>query len=93
VLVVGPYNNRKIYASRCAEWVTKAWGLALLYDRVVLALPDGVSLVEYSRRSANIARTANERFAGSQVARADVVHIEVDPLDPIMQRWLFCADK
>jgi hypothetical protein len=86
VLVVGPYNNRKIYATRCAEWVMKAWGLALLYDRVVLALPDGTSLDEYSRRNANVARKAKERFAGSQVStllpRVDVVHIEVDPLEP-----------
>jgi hypothetical protein len=86
VLVVGPYNNRKIYATRCAEWVMKAWGLALLYDRVVLALPDGTSLDEYSRRSANVARTVTERFAGSKVSteppRVDVVHIEVDPLEP-----------
>ena len=58
----------------------------MLYDRVVLALPDGATLDEYSRRSANIARTVDERFAGSEVStllpRVDVVHIEVNPLEP-----------
>jgi hypothetical protein len=51
VLVVGPYTNKRIYAHRCAEWVTKGFGLAWFYDRVLLALPDSETLAQYRSRA------------------------------------------
>jgi hypothetical protein len=92
VLVVGPYNNNKAYANRCSDWVTRAFGLAWLYDRVVLALPDEAALEEYRKRESQMAAKARERSdvtAGDTpakprtcVPRVEVVHIDVDPLTP-----------
>jgi hypothetical protein len=90
-IVVGPYNNNKLYANRCSDWLTKAFGLAWLYDRVVLALPDKAAFDDYRRRASHMTRTAQERLEGTSgassvretgIPRVEVVHIEVDPLTP-----------
>ena len=84
-LVVGPYTNRKLYAHRCSDWITKAWGLAWIYDVVVLALPEKDALEEYRRRSGLIGGKANERLAEAAkpwpgASKVEIVYIDVDPL-------------
>jgi hypothetical protein len=39
VLLVGPYKNHNMYRDRCDEWVERAFALAWVFDRVMLALP------------------------------------------------------
>jgi hypothetical protein len=83
VLVVGPYTNKKLYANRCSDWITKAFGLAWTYDMVVLALPDRDALAEYHRRCSLVGGKANERLQKVPAApppKVEIVHIEVDPL-------------
>jgi hypothetical protein len=81
VLVVGPYTNKKIYAHRCAEWVTKGFGLAWFYDRVLLALPDGETLDQYRNRTTVKAIPESERPDGWKPRTVapvlDVVSIQV----------------
>jgi hypothetical protein len=74
VLVVGPYTNRKLYAHRCADWVTKGFGLCWFYDRVVLALPDPDSMKEYGRRAMII---PSDKGLAPAKPRLDVLHISV----------------
>jgi len=87
VLVVGPYTNKKVYANRCSEWVIKAFGLAWLYDELVIALPDRGSLDEYIQRVKATTEGSLRHPAGpaSDAAirspRVSVIHIEVDPLE------------
>ncbi|MCK1307634.1 hypothetical protein [Bradyrhizobium sp. 45] len=77
VLVVGPYTNRKLYAHRCADWVTNAFGLCWFYDRVVLALPDRDSMKEYGRRATIVPVVPDTAPAKP---RLDVLHISVSYL-------------
>ena len=92
VLVVGPYNNKKAYANRCSSWVTRAFGLAWLYDTVVLALPEKAALEEYRQRASKVTAKARERSNGADAAdprlrtgapSVEVVHIDVDPFTPV----------
>lgn len=77
VLIVGPYTNRKLYAHRCAEWVTRGFGLCWFYDRVVLALPDSDSMNEYKKR-ALIAPSDDGKNPAKP--KLDVLHIFVSYL-------------
>lgn len=83
VLVVGPYTNKKIYAHRCAEWVTKGFGLAWFYDRVLLALPDGEALDQYRIRTTvktvPESEKPDERKLRTVAPVLDVVSIRVSP--------------
>jgi hypothetical protein len=84
VLVVGPYTNEKLYANRCSDWITKAFGLAWIYDRVVLALPEADYLKQYRERCRLVENKVSERLPKpatlSPVApKVDIVHILVDP--------------
>ncbi|SDO48200.1 hypothetical protein [Afipia sp. GAS231] len=83
VLLVGPYTNKKLYAHRCSDWITKAFGLAWTYDRVILALPERDELDEYRRRCGLVEAKANERLRklpAMTSPKVEIVHIEVDPL-------------
>jgi hypothetical protein len=84
VLVVGPYTNEKLYANRCSDWITKAFGLAWVYDRVVLALPEKDYLDQYRKRCRLVENKAQDRLpklpSSSPVApKVDIVHINVNP--------------
>jgi hypothetical protein len=82
-LIVGPYTNKKLYANRCSDWITKAFGLAWTYDKVILALHERDELEEYRRRCRLVEGKANERLPklpGMPAPRVEIVHIEVDPL-------------
>jgi hypothetical protein len=84
VLVVGPYTNEKLYANRCSDWITKAFGLAWIYDRVVLALPEEAYLKEYRERCRLLEDKASERLSKAAISTTfapniDIVYIYVDP--------------
>jgi hypothetical protein len=85
-MIVGPYTNQTMYPNRCADWVMKAYGFAMLYDLVILALPDRESLDAYRSRIEHIRRRAEERNkqSGSPVTPSkpfvEVVFVEVPPL-------------
>ncbi len=38
-LIMGPYRDQSLYNLRLDDWVVKALGLSLLYERVILVLP------------------------------------------------------
>jgi hypothetical protein len=85
VLVVGPYTNTKLYSNKCADWVTKAFGLALLFERIVLALPEANALAEYQRRTEAVRKRIGASSQGRSaldlsactVPTVDVVHTDV----------------
>jgi hypothetical protein len=84
VIVVGPYSSEKLYLSRGGDWITKAFGLAWLYDRIVLALPDAKALPDYRRRIDAVNRELQERSGNSTGPRpvVDVVHTDVPKTTP-----------
>lgn len=84
VMVIGPYNNPKLYLSRGGDWVARAFGLAWLFDRIVLALPEARALADYTKRITAVKRESEERFgsAGSHMPMVDVVHVNVPKLTP-----------
>jgi hypothetical protein len=89
-LVVGPYTNANMYRDRCDEWIARAFGIAWVVNRVVLAMP-AEGYVEMYRDRARIVAEASRRISGGAAAapdairspKVDAVHIEVDPLDPV----------
>jgi hypothetical protein len=71
VVIVGPYSNPKLYLSRCAEWVVRAYGLSWLYDQVLLALPDLAALPEFERRIAAFrSEIATKRQTGKGTSKS-----------------------
>lgn len=84
VVVVGPYSNRKLYAARSGDWVTRGFGLAWVFDRIVLAVPDAQALPDYSRRigliEADIGRRPHDSVAKRFPPSVQVVHIDVPKL-------------
>lgn len=87
VLIVGPYTNRKLYRDRCDEWIARAFGLAWVVDRVILALPVVEYLEAYRDRARSVAQAAHRYRVGAtsdeaRGPRVEAVHIEVDSLDP-----------
>ncbi len=86
-LVVGPYTNANMYRDRCDEWIVRAFGIAWAFDRVVLAVP-AADYLEMYRKQARMVAEASLRISGPAADGAirspnvNVVHIEVDPLDP-----------
>jgi hypothetical protein len=89
VLVVGPYTNANMYRDRCDEWIARAFGIAWVVDRVVLAMPDKEYLEMYRERARMVAE-ASRRISGDTEGATAVrspsvhaVHIEVDPLDSV----------
>jgi hypothetical protein len=89
VLVVGPYTNPNMYRDRCDEWIARAFGLAWIFDRVVLVIPTADYLESYRDRAGAVAKAASQRNS-KDAAHArrdpirypvDVVHINVDPFE------------
>jgi hypothetical protein len=86
-LVVGPYTNANMYRDRCDEWIVRAFGIAWVFDQVVLAVP-AADYLEMYRKQARIVAEASRRISGDATTGAvrapnvSAVHIEVDPLDP-----------
>jgi hypothetical protein len=90
VLVVGPYTNANMYRDRCDEWIVRAFGIAWVFDRVVLAVPATDYLEMYREQARIVAQASRRIFGGAAVApdtirspKVDAVHIEVDPFDPV----------
>jgi hypothetical protein len=89
VLVVGPYTNPNMYRDRCDEWIARAFGLAWIFDRVVLVIPAADYLESYRDRAGAVAKAASKRNSEDAAdARRDVirypvevVHIKVDPFE------------
>jgi hypothetical protein len=89
VLVVGPYKNATMYRDRCDEWIARAFGLAWVVDRVLLAVPVQDYVQMYRDRAALVAE-ASRRILGAtadapgeiRFPNVDAIHIEVDPFDP-----------
>jgi hypothetical protein len=80
VLIVGPYNNPKNYVTKCADWIARAYGLAWLYDTVVLAVPKGDALPDYdSRNRAMSEKIAESKGAGGRIPLVSVISLHVDP--------------
>jgi hypothetical protein len=52
VLIVGPYTNEKNYVRKSADWMGRAYGLAWLYDTVVLAVPNQNVPVDFDAKNA-----------------------------------------
>jgi hypothetical protein len=89
VVVVGPYSNKKLYLSRSGDWVTRAFGLAWLFDRVVLALPDSESLPEYQKRISAIGRQLEEQNGRLRRPPAiEVVHTDVPKFNAEEEEFL-----
>jgi hypothetical protein len=84
VLVVGPYTNANMYRDRCDEWIVRAFGLAWVFDQVVLAIPAKDYLQMYRERARIVAEAVRGDTAAGAVRlpKVNAVHIEVDPLDP-----------
>jgi hypothetical protein len=86
-LVVGPYTNANMYRDRCDEWIVRAFGIAWVFDQVVLAVP-AADYLEMYRKQARTVAEASLRISGDAANGAvrspnvNAVHIEVDPLDP-----------
>jgi hypothetical protein len=89
VLVVGPYTNPNMYRDRCDEWIARAFGLAWIFDRVVLVIPTADYLQSYRDRAGAVAKAASKRNSKDaddvrpDLIRypVDVVHIKVDPFE------------
>jgi hypothetical protein len=84
VLVVGPYTNANMYRDRCDEWIVRAFGLAWVFDQVVLAIPAKDYLQMYHEQARIVAEAVRGDTAAGAVRlpKVNAVHIEVDPLDP-----------
>jgi len=83
-LIVGPYQNKKLYRKRRFDWCFRALGLAWLYDDVVLLLPEADELSAYRNWIASVRvraakpKTAAERSRGAmqRIPEVHVVHPE-----------------
>jgi hypothetical protein len=60
-IIVGPYQDRKLYRKRRHDWLYRALGLAWFYDHVFLVLPEREALdsyrswIEQAKRRAELA--------------------------------------
>lgn len=83
VIVVGPYSNKKLYGSRSGDWVTRAFGLAWIFEKVVLALPDVEALPEYKKRiDAVRAEFVHPKRPGGGLPSVEVIHTDVPKTTP-----------
>ncbi len=80
VLIVGPYSNKKNYIARCADWLTRAYGLAWLYDTLILAVPEAGAVGEYLKRNqAIITELAAKNLRREKGPNVNIVQLMVDP--------------
>jgi hypothetical protein len=79
-LTVGPYRNAWMYRDRAEEWILRAFGTALLYDVVLLVIPDAKSAEIYRQKVKELSweivvRSVSPTF----VPRVEVANIFVEP--------------
>jgi hypothetical protein len=77
-IIVGPYQDRKLYRKRRHDWLYHALGLAWFYDHVVVILPEANELESYrswideaKRRAERIPTSSAER---TRLPRVHVIH-------------------
>jgi hypothetical protein len=94
VVIVGPYNNPKLYLNRCVDWVLRAFGLSLLYDHIILALPDFAAMPEFERRIAAFSIIATKRQPKKKSSKSVVLpkvsalHIDAPKFAPVDEEAL-----
>jgi len=79
VLIVGPYTNQKNYFTKSADWVARAYGLAWLYDRVVLAIPHESALPDFDAKNGAMRQAIASLGASDRSPCVLVAPIFVDP--------------
>ena len=62
VLIVGPYQNVKLYRKRRLDWILRAFGLAWYYDHVVLVLPSKIHLKDYNFSVSQYQKSVNKHM-------------------------------
>lgn len=67
-IIVGPYQDRKLYRKRRHDWLYHALGLAWFYDHVVVILPEAEALGSY-RSWIEDAKKRAERIPSSSAER------------------------
>jgi hypothetical protein len=71
-LIVGPYQNKKLYRKRMFDWCFRALGLAWMFDDVVLLLPQASEVRSYRDWLASVrVRAARLQFAERGRSGAD----------------------
>ncbi|RXH24203.1 hypothetical protein XH99_29520 [Bradyrhizobium nanningense] len=81
-LIVGPYQNRKLYRKRRFDWCFRALALAWIYDDVVLILPDAREVQTYRDWIASV-RLRSETRTGSDRRRTALKRLpEVHVIHP-----------
>jgi hypothetical protein len=83
VLIVGPYSVAKNFVTKATDWVTRAYGLAWLYDVVVLAVPNADVVQAFDARNS----TMREAISGGSDERRRTPNVVVVPLfvDPFTE--------
>lgn len=82
-ITVGPYRNHLAYRDRAEEWALRAFGLAWIYDIVLLVLPEAEVGKTYLRKVQDIGlQIANGAKSGGRLPRVEVASIFVEPFGP-----------
>jgi len=82
-LTVGPYRNDLAYRDRAEEWALRAFGLAWVYDIVLLVLPDAEVAKTYLRKVEDVGRQiSNGAGLRDRLPRVEVASIFVEPFGP-----------
>ncbi|AND92864.1 hypothetical protein AAV28_37725 [Bradyrhizobium diazoefficiens USDA 110] len=80
VLIVGPYTNAKNYITKSADWVGRAYGLAWLYDVVVLAVPSETAVADFDAKNSAMRREIAElKTSDRKAPQVLVASLFVDP--------------
>lgn len=82
VMIVGPYQNAQLYRKRKYDWLYRAFGLAWLYDHVVIMLPDPNELESYRASIARTRKTAMSQKPACARAGQPSVHVYHPRLRP-----------
>lgn len=77
-IIVGPYQNTSIYQKRRLDWVLRAFGLAWMYDHVVLVLPQPACRDSYSQCISRYLKEAARRRSGPTI---NAPHVHIVALD------------
>jgi hypothetical protein len=75
-IIVGPYQDRKLYRKRRHDWLYRAFGLAWFYDRVFLILPEPDELESYGSWIRDAKKRA-ERLSSSGIERPRLPNVYV----------------
>lgn len=71
-----------MYRDRCDEWIVRAFGIAWVVDRVVLAMP-AKNYLEMYRERIRIVAKASQRAGVVRSPNVEAVHVEVGSLDDV----------